>query len=223
MRISHKNKFIFLSKPRCASTAIRAILDPYSDVFSSSAPPFHHHTTAMELKMYFDTTHWPWEEYFVFTTVRNPWEMVVSYFTFFRPDINGLYNFEKERNGVIYQGSKLASFKDWILMAKTYHRLLYLNGTYLQNKWVDGLSKLSLANTINDIDGKSLVNRVLKVENIDTELYDTLQALGILIEPNQKRINTSEHMNYQDYYDPQTKKIVGDQFISDIEYGKYTF
>jgi len=223
MRISHKYKFIFLSKPRCASTAVRAILDPYSDVFSSHAPPFHHHVTAFELKTHFDKIGWQWKDYFIFTTVRNPWEMIVSYFTYFKPDVNGLYNFEKERDGFLYQPDKLASINDWIPNAKTYHRLSFFNGELIVNKWVDGFSKLTLSNTIHGVEGQSLVNRVLKVEELDNELYATLNDLGIKIAQRQDHINKTVHTHYRNYFNDQTKKMIEVQFISDINYGKYKF
>jgi len=223
MRISHKHKFIFLSKPRCASTTIRLILDPFSDVLSSSTPPFHHHTTALVLKTYFDKAGWKWEDYFVFTTVRNPWEMIVSYYTFFKPDINGLYNFEQKRDGFYYQPDKLATFNDWVISATTYHRLAYLNGDYIYNSWVKGFSKLTLSNTINDANGISLVNRILKVEEIRGSLTELLNSLGIYSKNLQSHLNNSNHSNYHDYYTSKTKEVIEKQFAADIYYGKYEF
>ena len=223
MRISHKYKFIFLSKPRCASTTIRSILDPYSDVLSSSVPPFHHHSTALELKVYFDKVEWKWEDYFVFTTIRNPWEMIVSYYTYFKPDINGLYNFEKERDGLYYQPDKPATFNEWVISATTYHRLLFINGGYIRNSWVEGFSKLTLSNTINDINGISLVNRILKVEELRGSLNETLKYLGIPSKNLKNYLNTSNHTNYQNYYTSITKKVIEKQFASDIDCGKYKF
>jgi len=223
MRISHRYKFIFLSKPRCASTFVRTILDPYSDIKSSSSAPFHHHATALELKLYFEQVGWDWNDYFSFTTVRNPWEMIVSYFTFFKPDINGLYSFEKERDGHHYEPNALASFRDWIATAKTYHRLLLSDGSYITNVWVDGFSKLTLANTILGSDGKSLVNKIIKVEELGTNLSPLLKQIGIESGFRMEPLNTTSHLDYRNYYDCQTKKIIEHQFISDIEFGKYSF
>jgi len=223
MRISHRYKFIFISKPRCASTFIRSLLDPYSDIQSSANAPYHHHATALELKVHFDSMGWKWEDYFVFTTVRNPWEMMVSYYSFFRPDCNGIYNFENERNGLVYQPGNPSTFEDWIKTGKSYHRLLYRDGSFIQNVWVDGFSKLTLANTINDIHGRSLVNRILKVEEIDTMLPLILSELGIPYMTGNHHLNHSEHMAYREYYDSLTRKIIGEQFISDIESGNYRF
>ncbi len=223
MRISHRYKFIFISKPRCASTMIRQALNPYSDIFSSSQPPYHHHTTALELKLHFDEQAWNWNDYFSFTTVRNPWDMMVSCYFRFKPDVNMIFNFESERNGIAYQVDNLATFKDWIHKGKTHHRLLNANGELIRNVWVDGFSKLTLSNTINDINGKSLVNKILRVEDIDNELEQVLSDLGINIPGELIRLNTTIRKDYHYYYDTSTKKIIEEQFISDIEYGKYSF
>lgn len=223
MRISHKYKFVFISKPRCASTTIRKILDPFSDIQSTASTPYHHHSTALELKVHFDSMGWKWQDYFVFTTVRNPWNMMVSYYSYFRPDINGIYNFEQLRDSRTYQPDNPISFRNWILTGKTYHRLLFRDGIYLKNVWVDGFSKLTLANTVNDINGDSLVNRIVKVEEMETEIPLILTELCISSSLQLDRSNDSEHSAYQAYYDSVTKKIIEEQFISDIEFGKYRF
>lgn len=223
MRISHKHKFVFISKPRCASTTIRAILDPYSDISSSSKPPYHHHATALELKKHFDEMGWNWKDYFVFTTVRNPWEMMVSYFKFFKPDINGVYNFEQERDGHIYNPYNIMSFNDWIDKGKSKHRLIYTKGVFQKNIWVDGFSKLTLANTINDIDNKSLANCILRIEDITESLPEVLNRLGVNRNINIARLNKSNHLNYRHYYTSYSEKKIRKEFISDIECGRYTF
>ncbi len=223
MRISHKYKFVFISKPRCASTSIRNMLDPYSDIFSTSEAPYHHHSTALALKLHFDRMGWRWQDYFIFTTVRNPWDMIVSYYTRFQPDVNGIYNFEKERDGIAYQTKQIMPFKKWITRAKTHHRLIYLNGEFKKNIWVNGFSKITLANTINDIDGKSLVDEVLKVEDLDSTLPDTLKRLGFEPPPVNIHVNSSERTGYREYFDEVTRAIIEKEFASDIEFGKYNF
>ena len=110
-----------------------------------------------------------------------------------------------------------------MISAKTYHRLLFTNGEYIRNKWVNGFSKLTLSNTINDVNEISLVNRILKVEEINESLNEILKHLGIRPENLRGRLNTSNHAKYQGYYTYKTKKIIEMQFASDIDYGKYMF
>ena len=223
MRISHRYKFIFISKPRCASTTLRTLLDPYSDIFSDSKPPYHHHATALELKLHFDEMKWNWSDYFIFTTVRNPWEMMGSYYKFFRPDIHGIYNFEKERNGINYQPDCSIPFSEWIRTGMTYHRIRFIDGRFERNIWVNGFSKLTLANTINDTNGNPLVTRVFKTEELAESVIEIFRIIGITDVPEILKINTSEPFNYRDYYSPETRKIVEEEFESDISFGHYKF
>jgi hypothetical protein len=166
---------------------------------------------------------WNWKDYFVFTTVRNPWEMMVSYYAYFKPDINYLYNYEKERDGIIYQPNNPASFNDWIRNGKTHHRLVYINGERKTNIWVNGFSKLTLANAILDIDGNLLVDLILPVEQIGSLIHGVLDKIGIDYNYNGIIINQSEHLAYHKYYDEVSKKIIETEFASDIEFGKYKF
>lgn len=224
MRISHKHRFIFISKPRCASTTVREILNPLSDIISKNVPPFHHHATALELKTFFKETGWLWSEYYVFTTVRNPWDMMVSYYEKFQPDINGIYNYEKERFGIKYHPNNLISFEDWILKGHTYHRLKVENRALIKNVWTKGFSKLTLANTINDEKNKSLVNRIIKTEDLESGLNDVFNEIGLREKPDGlKRLNSTTRKYYRSYYNDLTREKIEKEFVSDIKYGSYTF
>ena len=223
MRISHSHGFVFISKPRCASTTIRRILDPHSDVISASTPPYHHHATALELKMHFDDMGWNWRNYFVFTTVRNPWDMMVSYYAKFRPDNNGIYNFEDNRDGIAYNPDNLMPFSRWIMEGRTHHRVRFHDGAFQRNIWVRGFSKLTLANTISDTNGESLVNRIVRVEDLEDQLPGILSSLGIAYRGTAGKLNTSARGKYRRYYNSRTMRRIAEEFESDLEYGKYEF
>lgn len=150
--------------------------------------------------------------------------MMVSYYHFFKPDINGIYNFERERNNLNYQADQLMTFKDWILNGSTYHRITLINGKIIKSQWVKGFSKLTLNNTINDINGRSIVNKIIKAEEIDNELPPLMEKLvGIQIASPLVKTNPSIDFNYRDFYDNETRKIIEKWFQSDIQYGKYKF
>lgn len=78
MRISHKYKFVWISKPKTGSMSVRKLLDKFSNVVSESARPFHHHATADELRAAFKERGWNFDEYQVFVCDRNPWELICS-------------------------------------------------------------------------------------------------------------------------------------------------
>jgi hypothetical protein len=219
MRISHQSKFIFLSKPKCATTSIRQVLDPFSDIKSSQDYPFHHHVKAFELKMCFENNDWPWNQYFKFITIRNPWEMIVSYYSFGKPDLNGNFWWQTH----IYDKNHLVSFRDWVLYKrKSWHYLLPSKDGYLKNVFTDDFSSLTLNSYILDEYGRCLVDEVIKTEELNDGFQRVLKKLGLNIR-NIPNLNETKHSFYQNYYDEQTAKVIEHEFKFDIVFGNYQF
>ena len=82
MRISIRKRFVFLSNPRCGSQSIRAMLQPYSDILSTVEKPFHHHSNARVIKRALKRLDFDWEEFYSFTTIRNPWARAASFWEY---------------------------------------------------------------------------------------------------------------------------------------------
>lgn len=227
MRISHKHKFIFLSKPKCASEAIREKLDIFSDIASTDSYPYHHHTTAFELKMHFQTMGWEWKNYFTFTTVRNPWDMIVSLYHYGKPDLNGLYWWEEQRFGLKRNPDSKIGFEEWVIsnnIAKSWHMYKILNGEFRKGIWTNDFSLYTLDNYIRDYNNHVLVDKVITTENLNQEMQDILMKLNLPVDHTVQKTNTSKRKKeYQDYYTDISKKKIAQEFESDIEFGKYVF
>ena len=220
MRISHKKKFIFLSKPKCASVSVRAMLEPYSDIFSGEEYPFHHHVKAFELFEHFKEMDWNWDDYYKFITIRNPWEMIVSYYNFFKPDINGTYFFMGKAGN--YNPKKLIKFNDWVKSPRTWHYMKYENGEFKRDVWTRDFSSLTANDYILGVNGEVLVDYIVRVENIEEDLAPVFDKLGIPFYTPPVH-NVYEHKPYQQYYNKESKKIIEEQFYLDIEIGNYKF
>ena len=225
MRISHSKKFIFFSKPKCASSSIRKILNKYSDIISTDYAPYHHHTTAMQLKIHFNELGWDWDNYFKFITIRNPWDMIVSFYHFAKPDINGIYYWEKSRDGVSRDGRTQLPFEEWILrkdIKKSWHALLYKDGEYHKNLWTNNFSFFTLNNFILDEKGETMVDCVIKTEDIENGIKTVFDKIGIPFKRIRK-LNKSKHNPYRQYYSEETKKLIEEEFQYDIKIGGYEF
>ena len=90
MRLSHQHKFVYISIHKTASETVRSMLDPYSDMQSCGDKQTicYHHIPAKKMKYYFDERYhkadkqnWDWNNWFKFTTVRNPWDRKLSTFS----------------------------------------------------------------------------------------------------------------------------------------------
>ncbi|MGZ9812024.1 sulfotransferase family 2 domain-containing protein [Pseudoroseicyclus sp. H15] len=211
MRISHEKKFIFLAVPRTGSTSLRDLLDPYSDIKSvhitetNRNHPYYHHISARELKDIFDKNGWDFSSYSKFCVVRNPFDRVVSLY----------HHYLKHRR----EGS---------FLRRAYHKVTPPPdfASYVQK--IDPESRLTT--TIRaftcDSSGAALVDKVLKFEELSTELPVYLQELGI---PADKatlpHLNSSANrkVSYRDYYNDTLRAHVAKLYREDIERFGYSF
>ena len=125
MIINHKHKFIFIHIPKCAGTSVAKALYPYGDkhdtflgchadakeeIVEEDGFCIHKHSNAQEIKKY--ATPERWEEYFVFSFVRNPIDRIISLYEWWR-DTPG--NWDVETKEII---SKM-SFKEFVFSKYT--------------------------------------------------------------------------------------------------------
>lgn len=110
MRLSDRFKFVFVSNPRCASTSVRRMLDPFSDIRSDNSTnaqwavrilralnPFseimsgttanaqwavRNHASARQIEQGMIKTGRDPDNYVFFTTIRNPWARTFSAYKF---------------------------------------------------------------------------------------------------------------------------------------------
>jgi hypothetical protein len=209
-RISHKYKFIFFSYPKTGSTSVRSILDKYSDIsattYNKRTPenPFYSHITAVETKKIFKQKGWDYDSYFKFIFVRNPFSRMVS-----------LYN----------MSTNAIPFNQWIMKVKNHG-----DGGYTQDntkKWrIHGA--YSLMNFVGD-GKKLLVDRVIKLSDINIEFPKILQQLGIPFEHTDiiiPKINVGKYKHkkhWKTYYDQPSKKKVIALYGDDLINYNFTF
>ncbi|XPV75577.1 MAG: hypothetical protein ACNI27_13155 [Desulfovibrio sp.] len=207
MRISHKHKFVFLSKWKSASESVRAALDPFSDVTSTQEYPYYHHTNANMLKKHFDESGWDWNEYNTIITIRNPWDMLVSLYYYGLPDKKGQYYWNRHWDEIV---------KD------NYHpEFCVVPEDIVEfNTWIErfDLSQFSLDYFINDDAGNSLVKHVVPLESL-SELDSILDLPEPIIIPH---LNKTSHPATPYLYTEKSLKKVAKVFASDIKAGGYT-
>jgi hypothetical protein len=213
MRLSHKHKFVFISIPKTGSTSARSMLEDYSDITDKEImernSPYDHHMVADDLKKYFDTNEWNWDDYFKFTVVRNPWAREVSLYEYMRN-----YKHEWEKGNRISKQyyyeccetlKKHPTFKDYITGQVAYRGVNYVYERYYTDK--DGNDLLDFIGRCEDMS-----------ENIDF-VCDKLQIPKIDVEYK----NKTKHKPYIEYYDDVTKQIVAEKFQKAIERFGYKF
>jgi len=121
----------------------------------------------------------------------------------------------------IFSNLKKPTFKNWLLTTKPDGE--GAGGPEDQRWQVYG--SYSIENYITNKEGDVLVDRVLKLEEIDKTLPELLNKLGLpeaekLSIP---RINTRKPKNYSNYYDKKSRQIIADRYRYDIEHFNYSF
>ena len=83
--ISYKHKFIFLANKKCGSNTLHQLLRPHCCEFHDQgmwSKPVGRHDSALKVHKYMTGKGKDWNKYFVFTTIRNPFDRILSCYAF---------------------------------------------------------------------------------------------------------------------------------------------
>lgn len=212
MRISHKYKFIFFANPKTGSSSVRQFLNPYSDVQPvknylerTATNPFYPHITPQETRALFKDLGWDFYSYNKFVFVRNPWARLVS-----------LYEH------VMRNPDNHMEFTEWLYTIQPYGKG---GGGEDWQRWRK-YGAYSIEHYIKDDAGNILVDKVIRLEDIQKELRPFLAALG-LPDVENGRLNHSnkrkKKRHYARYYNEETREYVRELYQYDIINYGYAF
>jgi len=220
MRLSWTHKFVYISIHKTASSTVRELLDPYSDITSCGDKQTicYHHIPAKKMKYYFDERERAeegsanWNEFFKFTTVRNPWDRKLSTFSYLKRKAQ---EFKKVDLGLdpswfvektLRIDEECDNFKDYLKK--------YCKPNKKRNRQVDWVL---------DKNGNNMLDYVVKVENLKHDLKYAFKQIG-LPEPNLVHANKSEHRPYTETYDEQWMiDKIAERYKDDIKHFDYEF
>jgi hypothetical protein len=189
--ISHKHKCIFIHIPKTGGQSVWRFFygNNWRNVNNIKPGSSHHLNCTEELL----------NEYFVWTTVRNPYSRTVSLFKYLKK---------------IRRISRKLSFNDFI----NYLHLDLLNLNHAEEKHPLGQIDF-IESLIGSIENLDFVGRL---ENIQQDFNIVCDKIGI---PQQQlpHTNATKHKHYTEYYDDETREIVAEKYAKDIEYFGYKF
>lgn len=225
MIISHTHKYIFIKSWKTAGTSIEAALSGHcsgDDIVTSlgdywfnrdergqwihksmNDDGFSQHDSAADVKAKIAPE--IWNRYFKFSIARNPWDRVVSLFSWEarnQPALRPVRRFY-HRLGVPFdelrQTRKL--FRDFVA------------GEWLTN------DRFYL------IDGKLCVDFVLRYEQLAQDFAQVCSKVGLTADalPHLKTGLRPRQHSYADYYDESSKAIVAKRHLQDIRLFGYAF
>jgi hypothetical protein len=200
MRVSPRYGLIFLPNPKCASTTVEHYIDAYTHGDAESSPAgYPRHVDASILDGYMQDRGLDYDDFLVFTSIRNPWDRLVS-----------LWEYAKQRPDSI-----------WFAAAVSSATLSEFLQTDIVK--VDFVSNFGLHGFTHTRDGRRVVDDVLCVEQFDTALPLMFRRVGIEFVDKGWRSNPSKRDDYRAYYDDADRELVAELFKEDIEFAGYTF
>lgn len=220
MILSHSRQFIFLKSRKTAGTSLETALSNYcsgSDVvtplgayefnkdptgkwqhMAMNVGDFHQHDEASTIRQRVGEA--TWSRYHKFSITRNPWDRVVSLFT---------WRTRRERNDGATKpnASADASLEDLRVRFRDYVRSAWEtnDGFYF-------------------IDGRLCVDQVLRYEHLHDDVADLCRKLGIpAIELPRLKTGFRSGHHYGAYYDDETRRVVAERHANDIRQFGYRF
>ena len=192
--LCHKHKFIFIHNRKTGGTSIEAVFKPdVGGPHEGNRGVEHKHASAIQMKEKFPKE---WLEYFKFTLVRNPYDLLVS-----------RYHWSRDLQKIDWY--KNHTFKEFVIC---------INKNTVRPEWTKPTSQYnSLC-----IDQKLDIDFIARFENLQQDFNTICDKIGI---PRQQlpHKNKTKHKHYTEYYDDETKEIVAEKYAKDIEYFGYEF
>ncbi len=221
MIVSHTHRFIYFSMPKTGSSAVRAMLEPYRELTTvhfletSDEQPHYPHMRPAELAAVWDDTFEPFDAYYKFTVVRNPWARLVSLYN----HLLSTRRFRWERR----LGTVGRSFETWVEQTRPSG-----DGAGTKGNRYRRYGSFSVPAFCGDADGDGepsehlLVDGFLQLERIDADLVELEQRLGIPL-PQLEQVNTRPHAPYREFYTERTRDLVAERYRWEIERFDYEF
>lgn len=190
MIISHKYKYIFVQLPRSASTSIgRELCEQYDGHKIKILPKHSLYSRFLRIANAEE------KNYFVFSSIRNPLDVVVSIYTQFKDDNWGVYNDPRKwrKNGGWVSDYQLRQFNfvnnnkaDFPTFFKKYYKLTYENRSGVDHKYYDF---------------------VIRFENLQDDFSKVLELIGIETKRPLPNVNKTKNKDksFWDYYTPEIR------------------
>lgn len=143
-----------------------------------------------------------------FSVVRNPWDRVLSAFLYLD---RGGRNSDDAADAKRFVSSYGGSFDSFIRNAFTDHPDIIEQLHFIPQHW-----------WLCSDNGDLIVSNILQFESLqrDLNLFFKKRDLPVVKLP---RINTTEHLNYREYYDAEMVDIVANTYRRDIDLFNYCF
>lgn len=232
MIISHTHRFIFFSNPKTGSESIRKLLGPFQEEEvvpfweHRDARRFYPHMTPSEARTAFEGHGLDFGNYFKFACIRNPWTRLVS-----------LYEMDQARRGLLSKSRKVATrgldrvlkrkgdshFRRWLTIEERDAGAITDRANDVERWLIFG--RYTLSEFVKDASGTELVDVVIRLESLRSELEPVLDQVGLEPElaSSIPHVNVRAIQDYSSYYDAPSRDWVATRYAEEIDRFGYEF
>ncbi len=248
MIISHRHQFIYLKARKVAGTSVEVALaqhcgegdivtpvaafDPDWDEEEYDHPGrkwegYSRHATLVPVRRKLGRD--LWDEYFKFSIVRNPWDLVVSqYHWATRSDDWRIYKGSVRASLRRFRTNPSRGWKNFKLLGESLVRTLLKMDVVPFEFFVKHMLRLYKANNdpfYFDGTGAMGLDFLIRYENLGNDYASACERIGIPPSrlPALKTKSRSEGRHYSTYYDDRTREIVAKAYPRHIEHFGYRF
>lgn len=216
--ISTQKKFLFIHVPKTGGNSVQNILKKYSEdkivtiadhqdgkerfeVRNKKYATLIKHSSLHDYKKSLPPE--LYAQLFKFSIIRNPWDMMVSFY--FSPNRKITVWNRREFKTLVRRAKPIAEYLTIPSMPKKINACL--NWNILPEPKKDLISEIDF---------------LIRFEYLNEDFKSACQLINIPFEPLPHR-NKSLKKHYSYYYDEELKKMVAEKFWQEIEFGKYHF
>lgn len=202
-RIQHEYQAIFIHIPKTAGTSITEELKKLPQKQQNLSPKMSKHAKAWEVRALLGEE--IWHNYFTFSFVRNPWDLMVSSYHWW---LQKAVNMEQYKD----HAKKIQQMDDFREFLRSKYGQKMINERYGD-----------LYHWLADRKGnKRIVDYIGKVETLQKDWEQICERLEL--EPTRiGQHNPTQRADYRDYYDYKSKDLVARRFARTIQEFGYDF
>lgn len=203
-RINHHYQFVFVHIPKTAGNSItQQLVQMRAGHGNALSPKVSKHAKAQQIKALIGAT--KWEDYFTFTFVRNPWDLMVSSYHWWCQKAPNLGKNHRRRAKTVQQ---LGSFEAFLRSPIGSNRINERYGC--------------IKDWIVDEQGKQMVDYIGKLETLQEDWKQICTQANCPYTP-LAHLNKTKRAHYSSYYTAATKALIQQRFQYTIERFGYVF